>query len=75
MIFDEKSLVILEKLNKTPTSLHMETLYEATKPTQYRGLLRRVGELKEAGLINTTNATYCKITDFGRQVASMLSEE
>jgi hypothetical protein len=83
---DEKCLIILEKLYekreyKTSTSYcPAENLYEATKPTQYRGLYRRLHNLEEEGLITscrvlTRNRPLCEITDFGMKVVKMLKPE
>jgi len=73
---DERCTTILEKLNETPEKpLSFGILYKATKPTQYRGLRRRLSELKHADLITITGASYCKITDFGREVATTLKPE
>jgi len=80
---DEKCLIILEKLyekreyNTSTSACTAETLYEATKPNQYRGLYRRLHNLEEAGLITSHIVLsrvrpLCVITDFGMEVVKML---
>jgi DNA-binding HxlR family transcriptional regulator len=77
---DEKCLIILEKLNENSDRYcNDEILYNATKPTQYRGLHRRLNNLEEADLITTAHVLYrsynYKITDFGMEIVKMLKPE
>jgi DNA-binding Lrp family transcriptional regulator len=71
---DEKTFIILEELNKTGRSTQ-PILYEATKPTIYPALQRRLDNLKEAGLIEEHLGgvnKYYEVTNFGVQVSMML---
>jgi DNA-binding Lrp family transcriptional regulator len=72
---DEKTRIILEELNEKG-SLTQPSLYEATKPTTYPALQKRLDVLKEAGLIDEglgeRHFRYYNITNFGVQVSIML---
>jgi len=73
---DEKCTIILRILDgNSGGTLSIETLYKATKPTQYRGLNKRLYKLTEAGLTEFVPGYKMKLTDLGREVAPMLKSE
>ncbi len=74
MRMDEKTFIILEELSKIGRSIQ-PILYEATKPTTYPALQRRLDNLKEAGLIEEHLSgvkKYYEITNFGVQASMTL---